>query len=116
MEWARVMERKWPELRLLHSIPNGGHRHIAVARKLQAEGCKPGVPDLCWPYPSGGYHGMYIEMKTAAGRLTEAQREWIRALNGQGYHAIVARGAKEAIEAIENYLAGECVPERASGA
>ena len=34
---------------LYFAIPNGGHRHPAVAAKLKAEGATPGVPDLFIP-------------------------------------------------------------------
>ena len=44
-KWARLSEGRWPELALLFAIPNGGHRHKAVAAKLKAEGVRAGVPD-----------------------------------------------------------------------
>ena len=36
---------------LLFAIPMGGHRHIAVAAKLKAEGVKAGVPDIFFALP-----------------------------------------------------------------
>jgi hypothetical protein len=60
-----------PEL-FWFAIPNGGARHIAVAKKLQAEGVKPGVPDLCFLLPGG--RTAWLEMKIAGGRLSPDQK------------------------------------------
>ena len=47
--WLRL---QWPDLdRVSFAIPNGGHRHKAVAGKLKAEGVKAGVPDIFIAYP-----------------------------------------------------------------
>lgn len=73
VEWARRAECTWPEIALLHHIPNGGQRDKAVAAKLKTEGVKAGVPDLCLPVPRGKYHGLYIEMKATGGRPSREQ-------------------------------------------
>ncbi len=44
--WAVLHERAYPELILLHHIPNGGLRNKTTAKRLKAEGVKPGVPDI----------------------------------------------------------------------
>lgn len=84
-EWAALMERRVPELALLLAIPNGGHRHKAVAAKMRAEGQRAGVPDILLPVARRGYHGTWIEMKFGANKQTPAQREWDRRLTAQGY-------------------------------
>lgn len=104
IEWARLRSGSVPELRLLFAIPNGGHRHPATAAKLKAEGVKRGVPDLCLPVPRGPYHGLYIELKAGKNTATEEQRDWMEALNAQGYCASVCTGWEAAREAIEFYL------------
>ena len=104
--WAALAKSRWPELMLLHAIPNGGHRHIQVARRLKAEGVKAGVPDLCLPVARGGWHGLYIELKTATGRLSAEQGEWLTALETQGYRVAVCRGWQGAWRVIEEYLGG----------
>ncbi|MCP4524541.1 MAG: VRR-NUC domain-containing protein, partial [Aestuariibacter sp.] len=77
INWARNNERDFPELALLHAIPNGGKRGKKVAMDMKAEGLKPGVPDLCLPVARMGYHGMYIEMKTRTGRVSRVQDQSI---------------------------------------
>lgn len=105
IEWAARMECRWPELRLLHAIPNGGARDAVTGARLKAEGVKKGVPDLCLPVPRGGWHGMYIELKRVkGGRLSPEQRQWLRDLTELGYMAVCCTGATAAIGAIEGYL------------
>ena len=107
-EWAAWMESRWPELRLLHAIPNGGKRDIRTAAMLKAEGVKPGVPDICLPVPRGGKHGLYIELKRRkGGAVSEAQQAWIRALCGQGYACTVCHGWDAARDEIMGYLRQE---------
>lgn len=104
-QWARLMEGRYPELRLLHAIPNGGLRNKATAAILSAEGVKSGVPDICLPVARGGYHGLYIELKRReGGRPSKAQIDWIIRLNEQGHKANICLGWEEARAVIEKYL------------
>lgn len=103
--WAALTSRRLPQLKLLYAIPNGGHRHKAVAAKLKAEGVKSGVPDVFLPVPSGGFHGLYIEMKRRKGGTVSAeQKRWIEALGDQGYLVEVCKGWESAVAVIEDYL------------
>lgn len=99
-------DRTFPELKgRLFAIPNGGHRHKAVATKQKMEGQRPGVPDLCLPIPAGGYHGLFIELKRVkGGRVSPEQKDWMAFLSSQGYRAEVCNGAAEAIAVIDSYL------------
>lgn len=103
-EWAEAMSGKYPCLRLMYHVPNGGHRSAAVAGKLKAEGVKAGVPDICLPSARGGYHGLYIELKAGKNKATKEQEEWLSALNAEGYKAVVCRGWVRASEEIKKYL------------
>ena len=102
--WAEYAVTAIPELCLLYAIPNGGHRHKAVAARLKAEGVKPGVPDVCLPVARGGWHGLYIEMKTERGRASKAQLQWLCALREEGYKVAICRGWETARGLIEDYL------------
>ena len=105
-EWAAWQEGIWPELRLLHAIPNGGKRDIRTAAMLKAEGVKPGVPDIFLPVSRGGKHGLYIELKRRKGGvISKAQEAWIRALTNQGYMCAVCHGAEAAKDEIMAYMA-----------
>lgn len=104
IKWAELMSNKHPCLKWLYHTPNGGSRNVAEAANLKRMGVKAGVPDLCLPYPSNGYHGLYIEMKRDGGRLTAAQRDYLAWLNENGYRAVVCYGTGHAIKVLEYYL------------
>ena len=102
---CRLLERKYPELRCLMAVPNGGARHIAVACKLKAEGVRAGVPDLFLPLPIRGHcAGMWIEMKSPDGKVSLNQKDFMEYLQWAGYKAIVCYSAQEAIDAIIVYM------------
>lgn len=103
-EWAAWNQGREPALCLLHAIPNGGKRDKAVAAKLQAEGVKPGVPDVYLPVARMGYHGFYIEMKFGKNTTTAAQDVWLTALKSEGYLVDVSYGWQEAAHKIIRYL------------
>ena len=102
--WARLSEGRWPELALLFAIPNGGKRHVAVARKLKAEGVKAGVPDICLPVARGPWHALYIELKHGRNKATQGQRGWIAELSAYGNLAKVVYEFEGAKALIEEYL------------
>lgn len=89
--FLRWWEDMFPHVRILH-VPNGGHRAMSVAKKMKAEGVRPGVPDLFVPKWS-----LWIEMKRQkGGRLSADQRDWIKYLNVIGHTVIVGKGATDA--------------------
>lgn len=88
----------------VYHIPNGGRRDKREAANLKRQGVKPGVPDLCVPVARGPYHSLYIEMKAAGGKPTEAQVEWLCRLRGEGMCAYVCYGAENAIALIDRYM------------
>ncbi len=102
--WAKIRESVYPELKLLHHIPNGGSRNKIEGANLKRQGVKAGVPDIYLPVPRGKYHGLYIELKHGKNKLSDLQREWLAWLNDQGYLALCIHGWEDAIKSIENYL------------
>ena len=79
ISWAQWNMQRYPELELLHHVPNGGSRNKAEAVKLKQMGVKAGVPDLHLPVPKAEYCGLYIEMKYGSGRIQDTQKEFMRA-------------------------------------
>lgn len=107
MNWAALQSGKYPELKLLYHVPNGGSRNKAEAGRLRAEGVKAGVPDLCLPVARGEYHGLYIELKRQrGGRASGNQVEWLDALSRQGYKVALCYGWEAAAGTILRYLTG----------
>ena len=113
-EWARMMQGKYPELALLHAIPNGGSRHPVEAKNLKAQGVKAGIPDMFLPVARQGYHGLYIELKRQkGGRVSAEQKKMLEALRAQGYKAVVCEGWQNAMNEIVDYL--KTVGEKVEG-
>lgn len=91
MLFVQWFKRTYPEIRIF-SIPNGGHRHPAVAAKMKATGQSPGVPDLFIPAWS-----LWVEMKRQkGGALSDVQKDWILYLQGLQMHVIVGKGFEDA--------------------
>ena len=103
MEWARMSQGKYPDLELLYHIPNVRSNKIQRFQ-LAKQGVKAGIPDLCLPVARGGWHGLYIEMKTSDGRVSPAQKQVMEQLHQQGYAVQLCRSADEAIRVLEVYL------------
>ena len=87
--------------RLLFAIPNGGRRDAVTGAKLKAEGVRTGVADLFLAMPSsledGIAHGTFIEVKTARGRCTPAQRAFGQRVVEQGYLYLIVRSMDDFI-------------------
>jgi len=56
------------------AIPNAAKRSPAMAARMKAEGLMAGIADLCVMLP-GGRAG-WLELKTAAGRQSETQKDF----------------------------------------
>ena len=101
IQWVK----QFPWGQFLFHIPNettGGRGWIVRNSQM---GCRKGVPDLMLPIPAGGYHGLFVEMKTRRGKVSDNQQRWIDALNTFGYRAVVCYGWEAARDEIESYLA-----------
>ena len=103
-QWAKAQSGKYPQLKMMFAIPNGGHRHIVTATKLKAEGVKSGVPDIFLAVPNKDYSGLFIEMKSAKGKVSDNQEEWIIRLCDIGYAVWVCYSFLEAQKIICEYL------------
>jgi len=99
-------------LKWLYAIHNQGHGDAIRGGKAKAEGVKAGVPDMCLPYPTGGYAGLYLELKlekyrnTKGGGRSQKQDDWIAYLRSVGYCVDTAYGWREAVTIITKYLRG----------
>lgn len=80
----------------------GQKPNFAYLNSRKAEGWRPGVPDYLIVTPK---KTLFIEMKRMKGsKVSDAQNEWLNALNNTGVTAVVCYGANEAIEVIEKYI------------
>lgn len=104
IQWSLRAQNEFPALKWLHHIPNGGKRNKSEAEKLKQMGVKAGVSDLRLPYPSGCYHGMYIEMKYESNKPTKEQIEFLTFMQEEGYFVCVCYSFEAAQEIIVKYL------------
>jgi hypothetical protein len=101
--WAKRHEHIYPYLWLLHCSLNGVKLSAIQASIAKAQGMLSGVPDLFLPVPKNGYHGLYIEMKSAKGRVSVEQSRYLKCAAENGYSVVVCYSANEAIKRIEDY-------------
>lgn len=73
-------------------------------KQLKDRGYTNGTPDLLIPVPRGGYHSLWIEMKSPTGRLRPAQVEFITALREMNHKVVVCRSTDDAIAETKAYL------------
>jgi hypothetical protein len=90
-----------------YAVPNGGKRHSKAAARLVGQGVRAGLPDLCVVYRGTT---IFIELKTARGVLSEAQRQMHRKLGYCGCTVLVCRS----VEGVECSLRELGLPLRAS--
>lgn len=103
---ALVLYIKFQYPNILFNADVGGTwtKNFGTAIKNKLSGHSNGFPDLFFAEPRKGYHGLFIELKTIKGRISDEQQDWIEKLNERGYCALVAYGFDEAKEDINNYL------------
>ena len=76
-----------------------------TARRRERMGYKSGTPDLMIFEQRGTYGGLFVEMKACKGGIvSEAQENFLTALNHRGYLTTVAHGFDEAMKQIISYL------------
>lgn len=102
--WCSLSIAKYPELKWIHAIPNGGKRGFKTAKSLKDEGVKPGIFDIFLPIPRGDYHGMYIEFKYGNNKLSDSQIEFQKHCNKNDYKTAVCYSAIDAVKIVVNYL------------
>lgn len=100
--WFRL---QYPHLAgLLFAIPNGGARDAVTGRMLKEEGVLAGVADLFLSVPRHGLHGLYIEMKTQKGVVSDKQKEFAANVTRMGYSWQLCRSADDFRRVVEAYL------------
>ena len=108
MCWCNLAETKikYPQLKWLFHVPNGGARDKREGAKFKAMGVKRGIPDLHLVWAVGNYSGLVIELKNDKGVVSVEQSEWLAHYHSQGYISVVCYGWIAARDAIINYLEG----------
>jgi hypothetical protein len=100
----RLMETKYPVLKLMLAVPNAAKRSYKLAAMLKAEGMRKGMLDVLFLVPMKGFAGLAIEFKKVGGKLTPEQLTYIDLLTNAGWLVIVETSADAAMKVVKNYL------------
>jgi hypothetical protein len=106
ISWSESKEAmiKYPMLKWLFAVPNGGKRSGSTAATMQRTGLKKGVLDLLLLYPSHHYHGLAIELKYGRNKPSKEQQDFIWHHEPLGYRCVVCWSWLDAKREIINYL------------
>lgn len=119
VEWSRwafkANPARYPHLEMLHCSLNGVKLSGTQAKIAKGQGMLSGVPDLFLPVPKNGFHGLFIEMKSEKGRVTENQHWFLTNAESLSYKTVICYSAKEAISAIQAYYDEETIKRYYSG-
>ena len=74
--------------------------HGAMLKRM---GVRAGVSDLFIPRATNFYHGLFIELKTLTGKASKLQMQFNKEMHEEGYEAVFAYGADEAIFIIKDF-------------
>lgn len=97
---ARFLDVSLPPQTVFFHIPNGGKRNPGEAAKFKAMGVRAGVPDICIIHRG---RSIFIELKTADGKVSKTQTEMMATLTLAGAVCTVCRSVDE----VEEFLAYE---------
>lgn len=111
ISWVRLQEKTDIRYWFIYHVPNGGHRHKAVAAKMRASGTRPGILDISCDYPVACVGNVWapgarIEFKAGKNKTTEAQRDTIKKFSAVGYCIAIAWDWQAAAEWTKRYFAG----------
>lgn len=106
MEWIRRSTGRYPILRWMVHVPNGGKRPKGEAGKLKAMGTKPGYPDLTLPRRYTRWPGLAVELKSSTGQVSTDQKDWLGAFVADGWLVAVCRSLDEFIAVLQVFLEG----------
>ncbi len=102
MDWLRLQHPKIAEYTL--HIGNERKATYYAGYIMKRMGVLKGASDIFMAWPNGGYHGLFIEVKSKIGKPTPEQLAFINRMNGVGYLAKICYGADEVISTIKEYL------------
>ena len=87
---------------LLYHVPNGELRDPITAKKLQAMGVVPGIPDICFHYKSNTYFLEFKKPKT--GKTLKDQKKIHEALETQGFTVWIIDSLGQFIQLIQHIV------------
>ena len=102
--FAILRRLKHPVAPFAFAIPNGFLDTKSKRIRAWKEGMLPGVSDTFIPFPSNGFHGLFIEFKAQGGTLSMTQKAFLNYARSTGYKAEVVFSLREALQVLKDYL------------
>lgn len=100
IQWVRT----FPYLRrIVMHFPNEGKRSMYYGKLLKDMGMRVGVSDLFIALANHDFIGAWIELKSANGVVSLAQKEFLKDMGQQGYFTAICWSIDEAIDTIAWY-------------
>jgi hypothetical protein len=102
MDWLRAQHPFIAE----HTLHIGNERKASyyAGYIMKRMGVLKGASDIFMAWPNGGYHGLFIEVKSKIGRPTVEQKAFIQRMIDRGYKAVICYGAEEVINTMREYI------------
>lgn len=109
IDHAKMLANVNPEWDLLCAYPLQRGNDFLWLKMRMEEGAIKGWPDLFLPVAKGGYNGLFIELKSKKGKLSEDQEKVLKKLTARGYKCVVmyVNEASPVIALIQKYLREE---------
>ena len=110
----KVLDGTLPNGSLRHHSPNEGIRKPQYRAKLARMGMVSGFPDLQIFVPAESFRlgkspaPIFIELKSATGRLSDKQRLVLAMLDQLGCYTMVCRSVAEVLEFLKSHVKLKC--------
>jgi hypothetical protein len=102
--FAIIRKLAHPAVQWTFAVPNGFLETSSKRIRAWREGMQSGVWDVFVPYPSKGFHGLFIEFKSPTGTLSDHQKAFCNTVGPRGYKMEVVRSYKQALFVLQDYL------------
>lgn len=102
MDWLRAQYPFIAE----HTLHIGNERKASyyAGYIMKRMGVLKGASDIFMAWPNGGFHGLFIEVKSKIGRPSAEQKAFIQRMRDKGYKAEICYGADEVINTMREYI------------
>lgn len=102
---------QYPKI-LITSFPAGyvfagtQQQRARTGKRMNDMGYCKGIPDLFIAQPVNNYHGLFIELKTDKGKVSNEQKEMLIKLSELDYLVMICRSLDDFIKVVNKYIIG----------
>lgn len=98
VDWLRLHK-------IIHaSIPNEAANNPITGRRLKERGLRKGASDLFICRAAHGFHGMWLEIKSKEGMLSQEQKKFFQDVENEKYFTSACWSIDEGISILKWYL------------